>query len=58
VRRPRDECSWLLLPPRCLSSNERKKARAFSTALLVDAEYWNFFKDSIYKNKWNSFLIN
>ena len=33
-----DECSLLLLPPRCLSSNERKNARAFSTALLLDAE--------------------
>jgi len=46
-RRDADECSLLLLPPMCLSSKERKNARAFSTALFVDAECWNFFKDSI-----------
>jgi hypothetical protein len=35
-RRRDDECSLPL--PRCFSSNERKKARAFSTALFVEAE--------------------
>ena len=36
-RRRDDELCSLLLP-RCLSSNERKNARAFSTAVLADAE--------------------
>lgn len=41
-----DEWSLWLALLWCRSSNERKNARAFSTALLADAECWNFRRDS------------
>jgi len=48
-----DGCSLLLcrLIWRRLSLNDRKNARAFSTALLADAEWGNFLKDSINENE-------